>query len=146
MVKGKRGGARPNSGPAKGTKYAPTLEKEAAREVFRAEVLKHMKPLLQRQIAHAMGIGHLYTRDKNGKFSKVENQAQIDRLLTEGEEDKDYWIFSKDPSVQAFTDIMNRALDKPKEQEQTIEIKGEADLLAALVTGRQRAAERNRKG
>jgi hypothetical protein len=22
-----------------------------------------------------------------------------------------YWIFSKDPSVQAFTDLMNRALD-----------------------------------
>jgi hypothetical protein len=124
MGQKKRGGARPNSGPAKGTKYKPTLEKEAAREVFRAEVLKHLKPLLQRQIAHAMGIGHLYTRDKTGKFSKIEDQAQIDRLLTTGEEGSDYWIFSKDPSVQAFTDIMNRALDKPKEQDQEIEHKG----------------------
>ena len=24
-----------------------------------------------------------------------------------------YWIFSKDPNVQAFTDLLNRALDKP---------------------------------
>lgn len=125
MAKAKRGGARPNSGPAKGAKYKPTLEKEAAREVFRAEVLKHLKPLLQRQIAHAMGIGHLYTRDKNGKFTKVENQRQIDRLLTAGEEGTDYWIFSKDPSVQAFTDIMNRALDKPKEQEQDVNLTAE---------------------
>jgi hypothetical protein len=23
------------------------------------------------------------------------------------------WIYTKDPSVQAFTDLMNRALDKP---------------------------------
>jgi hypothetical protein len=23
-----------------------------------------------------------------------------------------FWIYSKDPSVQAFTDLMNRALDK----------------------------------
>lgn len=112
-------------GKPKGYKAPQTLEKEAAREVFRAEVLKHLKPLLQRQIAHAMGIGHLYTRDKAGKFSRVENQAQIDRLLTEGEEDKDYWIFSKDPSVQAFTDIMNRALDKPKEQEQDVNLNAE---------------------
>ncbi len=125
MEKGKRGGARPNSGPAKGTKYKPTLDKEAAREEFRKEVLRHLRPLLQRQIAHAMGIGHLYTRDKAGKFSKIENQAEIDRLLTEGEEDKDYWIFSKDPSVQAFTDIMNRALDKPKEQEQDLNVNAE---------------------
>lgn len=128
MAKGKRGGARPNSGPKKGAKYRPTLEKEAAREVFRKEVLKHLKPLLQRQIAHAMGIGHLYTRDKTGKFSRVENQAQIDRLLTQGRDGVDYWIFSKDPSVQAFTDIMNRALDKPKEQESDINVNAELTI------------------
>lgn len=122
MATGKRGGARPNSGPKKGAKYRPTLEKEAARTVFREEVLRHLRPLLQRQIAHAMGIGHLYTRDKNGKFSKIENQAEIDRLLTSGREGKDFWIFAKDPSVQAFTDIMNRALDKPKEQEQEVSV------------------------
>jgi hypothetical protein len=129
MGKGKRGGARPNSGPAKGTKYAPTLKKEAAREVLRAVVMRHMDDMLRAQIAHAKGIGHLYTRDKNGKFTKIENQAQIDRLLLEGTEDQDYWIFAKDPSVQAFTDLMNRALDKPKEQEQELEVKGALRLI-----------------
>lgn len=139
-----RGGPRPNSGPKKGTKYAPTLQKEAAREILRAVVLKHMDDMLRAQIAHAKGIGHLYTRDKNGKFTKIENQAQIDRLLTQGTEDQDYWIFAKDPSVQAFTDLMNRALDKPKEQEQELKITGEADLIAALLAGRQRAAARSK--
>ena len=121
---GRPKGLPKTGGKPKGYKAPETLEKEAAREAFRQEVLRHMKPLLQRQIAHAMGIGHLYTRDKTGKFTKIENQAEIDRLLTEGEEGNDYWIFSKDPSVQAFTDIMNRALDKPKEQEQEVEHKG----------------------
>lgn len=110
----------PGSGKPKGYKAPATITKEMAREALRQTVLKHMDGMLSAQIAHAKGIGHLYTRDKAGKFSKIENQAQIDQLLTEGEEDKDYWIFSKDPSVQAFTDLLNRALDKPKEQEQDL--------------------------
>lgn len=118
------GGKRPNSGPKKGTKYAPTISKEQAREGVRAVVQQHMERMLRSQIAHAIGIGHLYTRDKNGKFNKIEQAAEIDRLLSEGEEDRDYWIFSKDPSVQAFTDLMNRALDKPKEQEQEHAVSG----------------------
>lgn len=123
-----RGGARPNSGPTKGTKYAPTLAKEAAREALRAVVMRHMDDMLRAQIAHAKGIGHLYTRDKGGKFSKIESQEQIDKLLAEGSEGEDYWIFAKDPSVQAFTDLMNRALDKPKEQEQEVNIQGAIEL------------------
>lgn len=111
-----RGGKRPNSGPKKGTKYAPTIAKEQAREVARAIITKHLEPMITRQIAHAMGVGHLYTRDKAGKFTKIEHEAEVDRLLAEGKEDEDYWIFAKDPSVQAFTDLMNRALDKPAQQ------------------------------
>lgn len=87
-------------------------------------VLKHLKPLVQSQLAHAMGIGHLYTRDKAGKFNKIENQAEVDRILNEGREDTDYWIFTKDPSVQAFTDLLNRAIDKPAEQVQQVEHSG----------------------
>ena len=103
-------------GPRKGAKYKSTISKEQAREAVRAVVQKHMGRMLQSQIAHAIGIGHLYTRDKSGKFNKIENAEEVDRLLSEGKEDRDYWIFTKDPSVQAFTDLMNRALDKPAEQ------------------------------
>lgn len=107
---------------------------------MRAVVQKHMGRMLQSQIAHAIGIGHLYTRDKSGKFNKIENSAEVDRLLSEGEEDRDYWIFTKDPSVQAFTDLMNRALDKPAEQTQKIELSGEVSIVARLQAARKRLA------
>ena len=60
---------------------------------------------------------------KTGKFERVAKdatdpqvaEAQIDEALASG---NSFWIYSKDPSVQAFTDLMNRALDKPTEQVQ----------------------------
>jgi len=108
-INGRKGG-RP-----KGKTSKATLDKIAARELARKIITDKLKPLIQAQIVHAIGIGHLYTRDKAGKFTKVESEAQVDKLLGEGTEGEDYWIFTKDPSVQAFTDLMNRALDKPAE-------------------------------
>ncbi len=78
--------------------------------------------MVQAQIVNSLGIGHLYTRDKQKKFTKIEDQAQVDHLLATGTEGADYWIFTKDPSIQAFTDLMNRALDKPKEQPQDFNV------------------------
>ena len=40
-------------------------------------------------------------------------EAQIDAALASGNL---FWIYTKDPNIQAFTDLMNRALDKPAEQ------------------------------
>jgi hypothetical protein len=111
MARGRKTGGKP-----KGYRAPKTLEKLEAREFTRKMVTDALRPMIQAQIANAQGIGHLYTRDKAGKFTKIENQAQIDQLLAEGVEREDYWIFSKDPSVQAFTDLLNRALDKPAEQ------------------------------
>jgi rhamnose utilization protein RhaD (predicted bifunctional aldolase and dehydrogenase) len=102
-------------GRPKGSKTQRTLDKLAARELVRQKVTQALEPMVRAQIAHATGIGHLYTRDKNGKYTKIENQARVDELLATGEAEKDYWIFTKDPSVQAFTDLLNRALDKPAE-------------------------------
>lgn len=115
-AKGKHGGPRPGSGVPKGYKRPATISKELAREALRQVVLRHMDRMLASQIAHAIGIGHLYTRDKAGKFNKIESQAEVDRLLREGQEDRDYWIFTKDPSVQAFSDLMDRSLDQPMRQ------------------------------
>jgi|SRR5262249_32038655 len=60
---------------------------------------------------------------KTGKFERVAKdatdpkvaEAQIDAALAFG---NSFWIYTKDPSVQAFMDLMNRALDKPTEQVQ----------------------------
>ena len=112
-----RGGKRPNSGPAKGTKYKPTLQKEQARDALRQIVLREMEALAAAQIANAKGISHFFLRDpKTGQFVKIEDAKAIQTALNAGEEGSYYWIFTKDPSIQAFTDLMNRALDKPADQ------------------------------
>jgi hypothetical protein len=41
------------------------------------------------------------------------------------------WIYTKDPSVQAFTYLMNQALDKPAEQ---MRVTGNDDGPAQIIT------------
>ncbi len=123
------GGKRAGAGKPKGVRWPSTLSKLAAREKVRQMVTQAMQPMLMAQIAHAQGIGHIFTRDKGGKFSRIEDMDEIERLLTQGTEGEHYWIFSKDPSAQAFSDLMNRALDKPKEQEQDVKVTGTLKVI-----------------
>ena len=112
---GKKGG-RP-----RGSKAEKTLTKELGREIVRQAVLANIKPLLDAQMANAMGLKYLIVRDKrSGKFIRVpEIRAKV---LKDDEELVEVW--EKDPSVPAFTDLFNRALDKPAEQEQTVTLGG----------------------
>jgi hypothetical protein len=126
------GGKRPNSGPAKGAKYAPTLKKEEARDLVRQRVLKDLEPMLRAQVRHAIGIQHLMLRQKDGTFKRSDNIDEIEAALNSGDPNS-YYIFTKDPSVQAFTDLMNRALDKPKEQEQDVQVTGK--LVIEIAKG-----------
>lgn len=114
VPKGTRYGGKP-----KGYKATKTLEKDAAREFVRQTITKELGPLIASQLANARGLKYLVTRDtKTGKFIRVgEAMAR-----SSGEETIEVW--EKDPSVQAFTDLLNRALDKPKEQEQTLALTG----------------------
>ena len=66
---------------------------------------------MQAQIDNAMGIKHLMMRDpKTSKFERVAKdatdpkvaEAQIDAALASG---NSVWIYTKDPSVQAFTEL-----------------------------------------
>jgi hypothetical protein len=146
----RKGGARPGAGRPKGFKrlqreaitglpVSPEVfTKEAAREYARQTIIAGLAPLLRAQMAHAQGIGHCYTRDKNGKFSRVESLAKIDELLTTGTENEHYFIFAKDPSAVAFKELLDRALDRPKEQAQEIHVSGEIELSARLVAARTR--------
>lgn len=123
-----------------GTKNPETLDKIAARELTRRLVMKHLEPLIQAQVANAKGLHYLVVREKStGKFMRVAENAAA--KLNPDEEVIEIW--EKDPSVQAFTDLMNRALDKPKEQEQEIKVTGEIELVAAkLQEARKRLASR----
>lgn len=107
----KHGGKRAGAGRPKGSKDPHTLEKEAARAKLRALVIAEMRPLVAAQISNAKGIRYLVVREKkSGKFVRV---AEARAKAKTGEEIIEVW--EKDPCVQAFTDLMNRAIDKPAE-------------------------------
>jgi hypothetical protein len=135
--KGQRFGGKP-----KGFKAQKTLEKEAARELTRAFVTDRLVPLLEAKYANATGIRHLMMRDESGKFERVAVDAndphvaaaQIDAALGTGHA---FWIYTKDPSEQASKDLLDRAIDKPKEQVQEIKLTSDDELLAKLDRAKQ---------
>jgi hypothetical protein len=140
-----KGGYRANSGLKKGTKFKSTLEKSATRELVRQVVTENLGPMLRAQIAHSQGIGHLFTRDAAGKFSRIVDEEEGLRILSEGTQGTDFWIFMKDPSVQAFTDLMDRALDKAGNSVQEVKITGEAEMIQHLYAGRQHARAKRQR-
>lgn len=105
-------------------------------------VTAQMAPLVEAQIANAKGIKFLMVREKEtGKFKRV--SETMAKGLNPDEEIIEVW--EKDPSVQAFTDLMNRALDKPTEQvnvDANVNITG--NVLDRLMAGRKRVADAKR--
>jgi hypothetical protein len=105
-----RGGARPGAGKPKGVRWPSTLAKEAARELVRKAITEHLPELIASQVANAKGLQYLVYRDKkSGKFERVTALEAVNQ------DEDTIEVWEKDPSVQAFTDLLNRALDKPKE-------------------------------
>lgn len=138
-----RGGKREGAGRPAGIPNPATISKEQAREALRAIVMQHMGEMTASQIAHAKGLNYLVGRDRLGKFKKLTSE-EAQKALEEGgtSEYTLVEVWEKDPSVQAFTDLMNRALDKPKEQEQVINLKGSLELVDRLQAARLRVAKR----
>src|SRR5215831_5852396 len=118
------GGARPGAGRPRGKKMLKTLEKEAARELVRQKITERLETLIDAQIDNAEGIRHLMMRDpKTGRFERITGDAkQVDKAI---KSKNACWIYTKAPNVQAFTDLMNRALDKPAEH---VEIEGAGSI------------------
>jgi len=139
-----RGGRRPGAGRKKGTVLKKTLKKreiteaseaaataqmlgkalrkEEAREKARVIITSRMEELLDAAIRSALGVRHLLTRNPDGKFVKCVSEEQIEEALRT---DNQFWIYTKDPNTGAFTDLMNRAIDKPLDQKQQVEQTGE---------------------
>ena len=121
------GGRRAGAGRKTGQKV---LDKLAARELVRQMVTERLQPLIDAQVANAAGLKYLVTRDKRtGKFIRV-TEAMAKAKQGDSEEIIEVW--EKDPSVQAFTDLLNRALDKPAEQKQEFEHSGAIRLIHEL--------------
>ncbi len=118
-MKNGHGGKRAGAGKPKGVLWPSTIAKAEARELTRQIISARLPRLLDAQLNNAEGIGHLMLRDpETGKFERVvstgdpaKDEAIIDAAIAMGRQQ--CWIYLKDPSVQAFTDLMNRALDKP---------------------------------
>lgn len=104
-------GEKHKGGRPKGSKGRKTLDKEAARQLLREMVTASMGPMIEAQIANARGVKYLMVREKSGKFVRV-TEAMAGSLADEAIVE----VWEKDPSVQAFTDLMNRTIDKPIEQ------------------------------
>lgn len=109
-------------GRPKGSVAAHTAEERANKEAMRLELRERVKkafgPMIDAQIATAQGISHFMLRDpKTGKFERITDPDQIQAALNAdgAEEGSSYYIWTKDPSTAAFTDLMNRAIDKPVE-------------------------------
>lgn len=142
-----KGGTRPGAGRPPGihTPHKETLSKEAAREVARTRILRDLEPMIEAQVSHAKGLKYLVVRDvKTGKFTKV-TKERMDALLESDDHEalEKLEIWEKDPSVQAFTDLLNRALDKPREQVQEIKVTGELELVQGrLLSARKRVSSK----
>jgi len=115
-------------GRPKGSKGKKTLDKEAARALLREMVTANMGPMIEAQVANARGIRYLVVREKKGgKFLRV---TEAMARAKQGSEEEIIEVWEKDPSVQAFTDLMNRTLDKPVETVQaTVTIGGLGERL-----------------
>jgi hypothetical protein len=106
-----RGGKRKGAGIKKGFKYQKTLEKEATGAIVREMVSAEVRAMTEAQIAEAKGIKFLVVRDKKtGKFLRV-----TDARTKLGDREEIIEVWEKDPSTQAFTDLMNRTIGKPVE-------------------------------
>lgn len=110
------GGKRPNSGPKKGAKYKPTLEKALAREEARAFIQAQLPRMLSAQIEAACGVAHLMLRNEDGTWSKAPDTMTADQMLSvlNGPATR-YYIATKDPNTSAFNTLAAYALDKPVE-------------------------------
>jgi hypothetical protein len=109
VPKGKRYGGKP-----KGYKAPKTIEKELERERLRQMVCAALEPMTLAQIQHAQGVSYMILRHSDGTFTRATDEKQIDAACASGA--TAFRIFTQAPNVQAYADLLNRALDKPAEQ------------------------------
>ncbi len=129
-----RKGGRPN-----GTSPS-TIDKAAMREELRAIVRPHLEPMTLAQIGAAKGLNVAVVRRSDGTFRRIDSPEAFDAAVDAGERID---ITTLQPSTAAFTDLMNRTLDKPQEPPQELAITGELSLVTPkLLAARARLKSR----
>jgi len=112
----------------------PTLDKAFAREVLRQLVIEALPDMVKAQIAMSKGINYLVLRDRaTGQFIKRLGARSLQKHLKEGSENEVVEVWQKDPSSQAFRELVAHTIDLPKQQEQELKLTGEWDKLTAVL-------------
>ncbi len=99
------------------------IPKSVVREAYRVLAMPFIKPIAEAQIARAMGISHFMLRDpESGEWRRLTDPDQITAALNhpDASAGSTYYIHTKDPDMAAISDLLNRCLDKPKEQPQEV--------------------------
>lgn len=130
------GGKREGAGRPKGSKSKGTLAKEAAREYYRQRLMREIDDIADAHISRCKGVRYFVTRNKTGKYELVTNADQVIAALN-GEDDNIGEFYTDKPDIQAIREALDRAMDRSKEQEQDLNIKGSVDIVEVL---RQRHA------
>jgi len=112
MKKG-HGGARKGAGKPKGVLWPSTVAKVEAREQARQFVTSHLRPLLEAQLAAALGTHKLMLRRDDGTWRPASDEDDVEKALN-GDPNK-YWIAPNPPNTQAANTLLAYALDKPTE-------------------------------
>jgi hypothetical protein len=122
LKKATHGGSRAGSGRKAGSKWQITLEKQAAAQLYREEVLARMGPLVKAQIDAASG---LYAKvavaevtDKGVQLRRVTSDAEIDALVTSGRGAR---VFLADPDMTISKYLTDQVIGKPTE---SVEVSG----------------------
>jgi len=105
--------------------------KATMREVYRAYWMPKMMPLLQAQEARALGLVHFMLRDpESGEWRRLTDPDDIAAAMNDprSEQGSTYRTHTKDPDGKDITDVLNRCLDKPKEQEQDVAIDAKVEF------------------
>ena len=134
------GGRRTGAGRPTGSKDPHTLEKAAAREHVRQRITAELDPLIDAALKRAKGLSYLVTRDaKTGKFVRV-TRAPLASTQTAID------VWEKEPDMGAIRDLLDRAIDKPRDQQIDVKVDGDWDkFIARIAKVRQRAAEEKRR-
>jgi hypothetical protein len=156
-IKKKKGGARPNSGPKKGTKYTPTIEREKILEEAKNIIAGRTRKLIDTQTILAMGAIKIYKIHYHWEGSAkkrtlikdkpeiVEDDEEIIHVIdwefgsgamgdpnNHDQEDSEYdyyFVMTKEPDNQALNSLMDRTFGKATENKNHIIQKGIGAIL-----------------
>jgi hypothetical protein len=119
------GGKRPGAGKPKGMQHPRTLEKLECNRLFREELAPQVRPVIQAQIAAALGVSHMMARDHSGRWTRVTDPEAMVRVLNSGE--TFYRIWAQNPDPRAGKDILDRLCGSPT-QALKVDLKGSLDV------------------